>query len=441
MWCRVGASGGLGICAFSCTPPCSCGAWTNGACGGGSCPSNQRLQTRSCTPSGCSSQSRCVADAACATPSCTVDLTPAIATFAEGSSQTFTANVTDIQNGTVASVDFSSTDTGIATVNPAQDTTSAYTTDVTGVVPGSVTIQADVIMGGSSVCSDTSSVDIIPAGPWWQVIDADIFSLGNLISEIPGACSGACSPIFDLDGLGGFPGLPIYTGSYDFSDGSGQGTASSTNWLAEATFNDTRTYNYSFFEKRIPSDATLNEITSPSIPGTDITSGGTVYDGYYWYHYDGDTYGDLVITSDVTIAADRKVILFVESADLTIQGNISIQADGQGFLLVIVGENASGGKGNITIDSSVGGTGDGVPEIEGLFLADNSFSTGTTGAGDDNQLHIRGSVASYGGISLQRDLTDDSQTPAELIEYAPELMLLFPDSLGLERMRWEEVAP
>jgi hypothetical protein len=419
---------------------CSCASWTNGSCGGGSCSATQRQQTRTCTPSGCDSQTRCVSDVTCGGFACTVDLTPSTSSFSVGSAQSFTANLSGV-SGTVDRVEFASNNTSIATVNPSQDASSPYTTDATGVAVGTTSVDAFVIMGGNPVCNDSAAVNVSEAGPWWQVIDADIFSLGNLISEIPAGCSGACTPMFDLDGPGGFPGLPIYTGTYDFSDGSGQGTASSTNWLAEATFSDTRTYNYSFFDKRVPADATLNEITSPSIPGTDITSGGTAYDGYYWYHYDGDTYGDLAITSDVTIAADRKVILFVESADLDIQGNISIQTDGQGFLLVIVGETASATKGNITIDSSVGGTGDGVPEIEGLFLADNTFSTGTTGAGNDNQLHIRGSVAAYGGINLERDLIDDSETPAELFEYAPELMLLFPDSLGLERMRWEEVAP
>jgi hypothetical protein len=289
-------------------------------------------------------------------------------------------------------------------------------------------------MSGTERCNDNSTIVVGSTGPWWQVIDADIFSLGNLISAIPSSCTGGCTPIFDLDGPGGFPGLPIYSGTFDFSDGSGTGTVSSTGWLAEATFNDTREYKYSFFDRRVPADATLNEITSPSIAGTAISTGGTEYNGFYWYHFDGTTYGDLTITSDVTIAGDRKIILFVESGDLNIQGDVSISSDGQGFLLVIVGEDPSSGGGNINVSSSVTG-------LEGLFVADNSFSTGTQGADSDSQLNMRGSYAAYGGINLQRDLADDTQTPAEVFEYAPELMLLFPRSLTLERMRWEEVAP
>lgn len=364
---------------------------------------------------------------------CTVDLVPSVSTISPTSVITLTANV-NVTGGFVDQVNFLSNDTNVVTVSPASDTSPSYETNTTGQSTGTTTVRTDVIMSGSSVCNDTASITVSDPGPWWQVINADVFSLGNLISGIPALCSGGCSPIFDLDGPGGFPGLPIYSGSYDFAEGSGQGTTSSTGWLAEATFNDSREYTYSFFDRRIPADATLNEIENPSITGTELSSGGTAFDGYYWYHFDGDTYGDLTINSDVAIAGDRKVILFIESADLSIEGNVSIQSDGQGFLLVIVGKTDTGTKGNINIGSSVTG-------IEGLFVADNAFSTGTAGADADSQLVIEGSVGAYGGINLQRDLPDDSQTPAEVFEYAPELMLLFPKSLSLERMRWEEVAP
>ncbi|MBU1945733.1 MAG: right-handed parallel beta-helix repeat-containing protein, partial [Nanoarchaeota archaeon] len=55
------------------TSPCSqctCGSWQNNGCGG-SCPSNQMHQTRTCTPSGCNTESQCVNDASCQACSCT----------------------------------------------------------------------------------------------------------------------------------------------------------------------------------------------------------------------------------------------------------------------------------------------------------------------------------------------------------------------------------
>jgi hypothetical protein len=46
---------------------CSCTAWQDNQCGGGTCPSTQMHQTRACTPSGCSSESLCTDDPACRT--------------------------------------------------------------------------------------------------------------------------------------------------------------------------------------------------------------------------------------------------------------------------------------------------------------------------------------------------------------------------------------
>jgi hypothetical protein len=42
----------------------SCSPWMNGACGG-SCGAGKRIQTRTCTPSGCQAQSQCVSDPSC----------------------------------------------------------------------------------------------------------------------------------------------------------------------------------------------------------------------------------------------------------------------------------------------------------------------------------------------------------------------------------------
>jgi len=53
---------------------CSPSPWTNQGCGQGGCPADQRYQTRSCTPAGCTSQSQCVADSSCVLAVPTVDL-------------------------------------------------------------------------------------------------------------------------------------------------------------------------------------------------------------------------------------------------------------------------------------------------------------------------------------------------------------------------------
>lgn len=44
---------------------CFCTSWVNKGCGSNGCPSNKMNQTRTCTPSNCDSQSRCVDNSAC----------------------------------------------------------------------------------------------------------------------------------------------------------------------------------------------------------------------------------------------------------------------------------------------------------------------------------------------------------------------------------------
>jgi uncharacterized protein YjdB len=93
------------------------------------------------------------------TPSCTVSLAPATATGNIGVATPFTATVT-VGNGTVSRVNFSSSNTGVATVSPASDTASPYVTQATGVSGGTVTVTASVVMGGVVRCTDTSSFTV-----------------------------------------------------------------------------------------------------------------------------------------------------------------------------------------------------------------------------------------------------------------------------------------
>jgi uncharacterized protein YjdB len=128
-------------------------------------------------------------------PSCTVSLTPTTATAQIGVPTSFTAGVT-VANGTVERVDYSSSNTGIATVNPASDTTSPYVTQATGVSGGTVTITASVVMGGVVRCTDTSSftvstpsctVDLIPASSQNHVGISTVFT--SAVTPVNGTVS------------------------------------------------------------------------------------------------------------------------------------------------------------------------------------------------------------------------------------------------------------
>ena len=45
--------------------PCSCSSWQNDGCGKGSCPKDKLRQTRTCSPSGCNLEERCITDPSC----------------------------------------------------------------------------------------------------------------------------------------------------------------------------------------------------------------------------------------------------------------------------------------------------------------------------------------------------------------------------------------
>jgi len=364
------------------------------------------------------------------TPSCAVSLSPSSATVSEGNYVSFRASVTPA-NGTVARVEFSPS-SSLASVAPLSDGTVPYDVSARGISAGTTGVVAKAVMAGSVRCSATSTLVVAEPGPWWQTRDADVTANGNLTSLIPFGCSlPACDPAFGLEGSGGFPGIPSYVGTMSL----GSGSVSPTGWAAESAPGSRRAYTYASFARRIPSDVESTEISSGSVAGSMFGSGGTPSHGAYWYRYDGSSGIDLTVSGDADLGS-RKVILMVANSDLYLNGKISL-TDGEGLFAAIVGEDGNGNKGNIIVDPAVGGSADGVPELEGLFVADSEFKTGA----GSSQLHVRGSVAGLSGILLQRDLDDDSQTPAEYFEYAPDLILNIPSSLKTSRYSWREVAP
>jgi hypothetical protein len=383
-------------------------------------------------------------------PYCTISLSPASTSVMVGGSQTITANVVPASGVTIKRVEFSSGNPGFATVSPNQDSNSPYQTSARGVSAGTTTISASAILNDNSVgCSTNTSSDtnltIVRPVAWWQVKDADVISGGSLNSAIPSSCTSPdCDPNFDLAGPGGFPGIPSYSGSYDFSaDSASKGLVSTPQgWLANSPTSFKKVYDYTFFQRQVPSEALEKtvEITSLSVGNGFFNSNqaGQQADrqGYYWYHFDGDTYGGNLTIQNVNLPGSRKVILMVENANLTITSGINF-TDGSGFFMAVV-------DGNIVINSGVGHSGDNPgnnPDIEGIFVADGTITTGTSGAQNDKALHVRGTMASLTSITLQRDLSDNSETPAEFFEYAPDMMTLYPNVFTNRKMRWKEVAP
>jgi|GEM_PF-2451431 len=366
------------------------------------------------------------------TPSCSVSLSPSSASTAVGSEVSFVASAVP-SDGTVDYVSFSSNNSSVASVDPLVDSTSEYSTTATAVAVGDATVTAQVAMGGSVRCSDSSTVSVGAPGPWWQTEDADVTANGELVSLIPSVCSlPVCDPVLEIEGEGGFPGIPSYVGTVNVGVA---GSVSSTGWAAQSAPRLRRSYSYSRFLRQIPSDVEITAITSSAIEGGLFESGGALSRGAYWYRYDGSSGLDLSVSGDANLGS-RKVVLLVANADLYLGGKINL-TKGEGLFMAIVGKDDDGNGGNVIVNPSVGGTADGIPELEGLFLADSEFRTGE----GSSQLHVRGSVAGLSGILLQRDLEDDSQTPAEYFEYAPDLILNIPSSLKISKYNWQEVAP
>jgi hypothetical protein len=336
--------------------------------------------------------------------------------------------------GLISSANFSVDDSGIVSISPASDTELPYYVAASGESVGTATVTVNIVISGSSRCSDTMNVTVTPPGPWWQVQDADIYSNGNLNSLISYSCTlPVCNPFLEINGTGGYPGIPIASGTISIGDFA---NISSTNWNSLTALGLRKNYSYSFFERLISSNTQFTNLSSNLVEG-DVFSLPTLFsNGAYWFKFDGASSGqDLTINSDIDVGSN-KVVLLVDSANLYINGKILLD-DGSGFFMAIVGKNANGDKGNIFINSNVSGTFDYDPEIEGIFFADGQIDTGI----GTEQLHLRGSFVGMDGVNLQRDLTDNSITPSEFIEFGPDLLFTMPNELKSTTINWTEIQP
>ncbi len=343
------------------------------------------------------------------------NVSPSSLQMITNSTDTLQTVVNTDSSNQITRVTFSSSNTGIATVT-SPDATSPYTTTVTsGSATGSTTVTSDVYFGSTIACTGQGIVNVAARSPWWQVQDADVGTNGSLNSQVP-------SPkFFGLPRVGGYPGVPMYAESTNLD--ATNVSASPTPWIANTSISVAKIYDSAFFKNQIPTTTVINSLDSNANPASLIQSG----DGYYWFRYDGALNGNLPLSINAALnVGSMKMIVLVDNADFNINKNISL-TDGQGFFLAIV-------SGNIKVDPTV-------TSMEGIYETDKQFSTGVGTA----QLHVRGSVAAYGGVLLtgQRDLGNpaNSTTPSELFEYAPDQIMLFPKTLSVRRIKWKEVAP
>jgi hypothetical protein len=265
--------------------------------------------------------------------------------------------------------------------------------------------------GGGSVPS--LPVTIESDDDWWQVVDMDLFTSGKLKSIVPE------NKYFELDGAGGFPGIPVYADTEDIPSGrisQGEGWIVNSNYSSKYT-----TYNYSFFE-RMTADTSFNTLNNYI---NWLPAGEADKKGIKWYKGDGEpgSLYTLASSGNIVLGNQEKVVILLDG-DLNIRNNIQVDSSRSAFLMFVV-------NGDINIDQ-------GVTRIEGIYYATGEFKTGAGNA----TLAVNGSVVAMQGVKLQRVLPSAQKVnPAEVFTYRPDLMLFIPPVFASTRVEWREVAP
>ena len=292
------------------------------------------------------------------------------------------------------------------------------TADVVGTQTVTLRITAESSPPGDTACNCPVTVRVTsPPKDWWQVVDADIFTSGDLGSLVPDGLK------FELPGAGEYPGIPVYLGNLN---GITSENVSDTHWLVKSDYGTkAKSYTYAFFERMAEGKAFTN-LTGSSIDWS-LLPVATPDQGFKWYKTaeEGGDFSLSKTSGDIALGATEKVIIFV-NGNLNIKKNIDVPA-GTSNLVIFA-------SGNITIDPAVTG-------VEGIFFAGGKFNTGTDGS--DNPLVVEGSVVALDGVELERNISDalSPTTPAEKFTYRPDLVLGLPTLFSSSRMEWREVAP
>ncbi len=399
-------------------------------------------------------------------PSCTIDLIPDGTTanpykLKLNGSISFTGNVVASPFGTVVDkVTFVSSDGSVLEsiangTTTVIDTSSPYTGAYQPGVGAQPLDRADLqatatIANGTAICSDPvpTTVEIQDLDAWWQVVGGDVMtvnttdggSLGSLQSDVPSFLDPLLK--FIKDGPSSYPGIPFFGGS---STGVSEDNVSSKSWISQGDGGLVgggksgysvagEKYNYDYFTALRPDGIVPSVITTGGITGsafrTKIINAVADSNGYRWI--DATHNSGLTITSAANIG-ENKAIVFIQkpAGTLNLNGNITLD-DGNGFILFVV-------KGAIRV-------GENATSLEGLYVSDGDFdSCGDSVSGTcSNQLTVRGSVVTWGNLLLERDLALaglNSTTPAEVFNFAPDLLFNFPSAFSLPDINWVEIAP
>ena len=233
-----------------------------------------------------------------------------------------------------------------------------------------------------------------------------------------------CEPFL----ISGSAAVPIAEGSINWETSFPGAQPSQLLWAAEDSAYKGDEFKYDFFDENIPTPTPLVGVST--IGQNTFTSGIYNCDEYHYcyYSYTGGSNLQIDAGAGGLDLGRRRIVLLVDNADVDIKSNIDF-LNGSGLLLVVTDQD-------ITVYDSV-------TSIKGLYVSDGDFNTCqfNPNCPTTNQLKVRGSVIAWGRVNPLRDLPDNTETPAEVFEFAPDQLLLFPPHLSDKKVLWTEVVP
>jgi hypothetical protein len=230
------------------------------------------------------------------------------------------------------------------------------------------------------------------------------------------------------------PGIVAHGGTYDFSfatTNQGESNVSTRDYLAEEADNPFWDSSWNWY------DYYFDLLGSPvsgdiSAPGGLISKPSSRETPYYAKESGITNYS----VNAWTIADGETITIFVDG-NLTINGTILRSGSGTGFIAFIV-------NGNITVNSTLGVAYDSTsPVIEGIYIADGTFNTGTSATSGSERFVATGTIIAN-NFSLQRSLAGigrNDTNSAELFIFDPELQFHIPQALQASSINWQEVVP
>jgi len=299
-------------------------------------------------------------------------------------------------------INFSSSDSGVASIDPSQVIflPVSYSTTITGESLGTAEISVVVTLLSGLTCDDPAptQVTVNPFTGWFQTKEGDVHSGGSINSPIP---STATNPYFSLHDSGETSGVISYGGGSAFFD---EGEISpEDDWLAKDSFSK-RKFDY-FYQLLGSPEANWDGGSFPNSSGI---------------YYRGE--GLSITVGRENVPNGRKLVILVDG-DVTITDKVTVVPGGS---LVLIS------SGNINVNGSVG-------RLEGIYLADGTFSTGD----EDNQLTAEGVFIAQ-EFALERGSPGDpwyDTEPYEVFYYRPDLVINSHPKIWTATYTWQEIAP